>query len=175
MQVSEVAGVLCRPGYSRVEFEGPHPNPLPGGEGTASPLLPAPGEGTASPLLPASGEGSALPLLLPPGEGRGEGSHQPARSQTSGAPCVVPPADHARVKVECGVDRRVKPRRSICRSPERNGFPFRPRCVGGVKFKAGLAAMVLICLVTNGVRADDWPEWRGPNRDGVSTETNWLD
>jgi len=23
--------------------------------------------------------------------------------------------------------------------------------------------------------AGDWPQWRGPNRDGVSTETEWLD
>ena len=22
--------------------------------------------------------------------------------------------------------------------------------------------------------ADDWPQWRGPNRDGVSTETGWT-
>jgi outer membrane protein assembly factor BamB len=38
---------------------------------------------------------------------------------------------------------------------------FRPVCV-------------LLCLACSVVRAGDWPQWRGPNRDGVSTETGLL-
>ncbi len=36
---------------------------------------------------------------------------------------------------------------------------------------------ICVCLlVLNGVAlADDWPHWRGPNRNGISSETNWLD
>src|SRR5262245_6940167 len=30
-------------------------------------------------------------------------------------------------------------------------------------------------LISSYLRADDWPEWRGPRRDGVSPETGWLD
>ena len=29
-------------------------------------------------------------------------------------------------------------------------------------------------LLATAVNATDWPQWRGPNRDGISTETNWL-
>ncbi len=29
-------------------------------------------------------------------------------------------------------------------------------------------------LFATAVRADDWPQWRGPNRDGISKETGWL-
>ncbi len=32
-------------------------------------------------------------------------------------------------------------------------------------------ASSLICLVTTSVRADDWPQWRGPKRDGVWRES----
>ena len=35
-------------------------------------------------------------------------------------------------------------------------------------------AVALVCLVASVAVADDWPEWRGPNRDGSSAETNWL-
>lgn len=35
-----------------------------------------------------------------------------------------------------------------------------------------LAVGVSTCLLTT-VFAGDWPQWRGPNRDGISTETGW--
>jgi outer membrane protein assembly factor BamB len=42
-----------------------------------------------------------------------------------------------------------------------------------------LAALAVVALVTFGLRADDWPQWRGPQRDGISREkdllTEWPD
>src|SRR5689334_4006375 len=29
------------------------------------------------------------------------------------------------------------------------------------------------CSWVGALRADDWPQWRGPNRDGISKETGW--
>src|SRR5258706_13089912 len=29
-------------------------------------------------------------------------------------------------------------------------------------------------VLTQPGRADDWPQWRGPDRDGISKETRWL-
>lgn len=40
----------------------------------------------------------------------------------------------------------------------------------------GLAiAFILPCLLADPARADDWPQWRGPNRDGVWKETGILE
>ncbi|MGB2755705.1 MAG: polyvinylalcohol dehydrogenase, partial [Phycisphaerae bacterium] len=36
-----------------------------------------------------------------------------------------------------------------------------------------LAALV-VTWAAGESRADDWPQWRGPNRDGISKETGWL-
>jgi outer membrane protein assembly factor BamB len=36
-----------------------------------------------------------------------------------------------------------------------------------------MAAILPLCLAMV-LRADDWPQWRGPNRDGVWHETNIL-
>ena len=42
--------------------------------------------------------------------------------------------------------------------------------------RTGLAAVLLVALIlTNAVRAEDWPQWRGPNRDGVWSETGILE
>ena len=43
----------------------------------------------------------------------------------------------------------------------------------------GLWLIAVLCLLANlGVpaptSAEDWPQWRGPNRDGISTEKNLL-
>src|SRR4051812_36358680 len=35
-------------------------------------------------------------------------------------------------------------------------------------------SLVLVCLATQTVKADDWPQWRGPDRTGVSKETGLL-
>src|SRR5687767_12366996 len=34
--------------------------------------------------------------------------------------------------------------------------------------------MTILCAGAVDVRADDWPQWRGPNRDGISKETGLL-
>jgi outer membrane protein assembly factor BamB len=34
--------------------------------------------------------------------------------------------------------------------------------------------VALLLLAAACVVADDWPQWRGPNRNGISAETNWL-
>src|SRR5436305_5508767 len=36
-------------------------------------------------------------------------------------------------------------------------------------------ATLLIVLTPLAARADDWPCWRGPNHNGISAETGWLD
>jgi outer membrane protein assembly factor BamB len=35
--------------------------------------------------------------------------------------------------------------------------------------------IAVVLLSSTCVLADDWPQWRGPRRDGVSLETGWLD
>src|SRR5881628_520652 len=39
---------------------------------------------------------------------------------------------------------------------------------------SGASICVLTTLFFSQVHADDWPQWRGPNRDGVSQETGLL-
>ncbi len=40
-----------------------------------------------------------------------------------------------------------------------------------MKFAAAVLPLVLIASIAH---AEDWPQWRGPRRDGISTETGWL-
>ncbi len=40
--------------------------------------------------------------------------------------------------------------------------------------KTRLALLLLVCLTVSAARADDWPQWRGPNRDDVSKEKGLL-
>ena len=37
-----------------------------------------------------------------------------------------------------------------------------------------LTGLLATCVLTLAVRADDWPQWRGPRRDGLSLETGLL-
>lgn len=39
---------------------------------------------------------------------------------------------------------------------------------------ATLPALAVWLVHIEALRADDWPQWRGPNRDGVSSETRWA-
>lgn len=54
------------------------------------------------------------------------------------------------------------------RSPASKGFRNAP---GWRSFGLGL----LLWIGALAVSADDWPQWRGPRRDGVSAEKGWLD
>src|SRR3954452_6721823 len=38
-----------------------------------------------------------------------------------------------------------------------------------------LAAVLALPLLSAAPRADDWPQWRGPNREGVFQETGLLE
>ena len=33
---------------------------------------------------------------------------------------------------------------------------------------------LLLCFVCQSAQAQDWPQWRGTNRDGVLKTANWL-
>jgi len=35
-------------------------------------------------------------------------------------------------------------------------------------------ALALVLAAVSPLRADDWPNWRGPNHNGISTESGWL-
>lgn len=37
------------------------------------------------------------------------------------------------------------------------------------------AVLAVIAVLDTGARAEDWPQWRGPQRNGTSTETGWRD
>jgi outer membrane protein assembly factor BamB len=37
-----------------------------------------------------------------------------------------------------------------------------------------MACAVALAVFSLSAMADDWPQWRGPNRDGISKETGWL-
>jgi hypothetical protein len=34
--------------------------------------------------------------------------------------------------------------------------------------------VLLIALMTDCAVADDWPNWRGPQHNGISSEPNWI-
>jgi outer membrane protein assembly factor BamB len=43
-----------------------------------------------------------------------------------------------------------------------------------MRFRCSCLAVVALCSITLSLAADDWPQWRGPNRDGISKETGLL-
>jgi outer membrane protein assembly factor BamB len=43
------------------------------------------------------------------------------------------------------------------------------------KLSAVIPLLVLSIIHSISVRANDWPQWRGPNRNGISQETGWSD
>ena len=38
---------------------------------------------------------------------------------------------------------------------------------------ASAITVLLVCAFSSMVSAEDWPQWRGPNRNGISSETQW--
>jgi outer membrane protein assembly factor BamB len=44
-----------------------------------------------------------------------------------------------------------------------------------VPCSAAPAIILLLAIVARGARADDWPQWRGLQRNGISAEQGWLD
>jgi hypothetical protein len=36
------------------------------------------------------------------------------------------------------------------------------------------SALIVVMLTAIQAGADDWPQWRGPDRNGISSETGWL-
>ncbi len=49
------------------------------------------------------------------------------------------------------------------------------RIIGLCSPIALLGVIIPIAVCSNPARADDWPQWLGPNRDGVWRETGLLD
>src|SRR4051812_6938030 len=56
------------------------------------------------------------------------------------------------------------------------GLSFRGTFPTGalMAIRNALAATVIVFAISTVTRAEDWPQWRGPNRDGISKETGLL-
>lgn len=50
----------------------------------------------------------------------------------------------------------------------------RLRTVGWALPTSLLGTLLLVVTLVGSARAEDWPQWRGPGRDGISGETGWL-
>src|SRR5947208_3000561 len=80
----------------------------------------------------------------------------------------------------CG-SRRGRPDNTVCLQPEQPIHPAAPAVpfprageLMTLRSRLLLAAAALTVAGSTG-RADDWPQWMGPNRDAVWTETGILD
>lgn len=67
---------------------------------------------------------------------------------------------------------RQGPRRVVC--PEQQSYGSTQAVAGEFPVVAPTVALVL-SLLASVVQADDWPQWRGPNRDGVWNESGILE
>src|SRR5580765_4692585 len=43
-----------------------------------------------------------------------------------------------------------------------------------MKISAALGQVVMLSLTSFAARAEDWPNWRGPDHNGISKETGWT-
>jgi outer membrane protein assembly factor BamB len=70
---------------------------------------------------------------------------------------------------------RVRRNSSLAGYPQ-NTFPSETSVMSRLRVAAAISTLLLIATAVN---AADWPQWRGPNRDGKSTETgldlDWTD
>src|SRR5829696_2615807 len=73
-----------------------------------------------------------------------------------------------------------------CRPPPEGRYLARPRglrmvstrslhCVGDFMFRRLSFVAILLSLTATLARADNWPQWRGTNRDGVWNETGVVE
>src|SRR5205814_5199457 len=65
--------------------------------------------------------------------------------------------------------------RILSTTPEPKRVPTMPSLSPSLRATVLAAALLLPWLPAVPVRADDWPQWRGPNRDGVWRETGILE
>jgi len=45
---------------------------------------------------------------------------------------------------------------------------------GFVKLFLDILGVVFVLIIASSASGADWPQWRGPNRDGISSESGWL-
>ena len=79
-----------------------------------------------------------------------------------------------RLGLRLGVRLRGEPQNVKCQTGRRVDIPRGICHVPGVQKLFSLGAALAAALLCGSARAADWPNWRGPNHNGVSTETGWI-